>query len=72
MASVNYTQQELEGRAWHLHNVIAFMSEALPADSGTGLPVQSTLVELRTLSAELATAIGSAKQPAKTVQLLTR
>lgn len=71
MASANYTQQDLEGRAWHLHNVIAFMSEALPADSSTGLPVQSTLVVLRALSAELAAAISTADQPNKPIHLVS-
>jgi hypothetical protein len=33
--------------AWKLHNVLAFMVEALPTDTEDGLPTQCMLVELR-------------------------
>ncbi|KWF23426.1 hypothetical protein WL84_02985 [Burkholderia cenocepacia] len=41
--------------AWKLHNVLAFMVEAVPSDAPDGLPVQCMLADLRNDMDELAT-----------------
>ncbi|APD35652.1 hypothetical protein BOC60_12075 [Burkholderia pseudomallei] len=43
--------------AWKLHNMLAFMVEALPEDEPNGLPTRCALVELRQDMDELATSL---------------
>ncbi|WP_107152649.1 hypothetical protein [Trinickia symbiotica] len=48
---------DLASRAWNIHNITAFMSEALADDALGALPVRSTIFQLREMSSELALGI---------------
>ncbi|PMS32802.1 hypothetical protein B0G57_1216 [Trinickia symbiotica] len=45
---------DLASRAWNIHNITAFMVEALPDDALGALPVRSAICQLREMSSELA------------------
>lgn len=47
----------VSGQAWKIHNVLAFMAEALPDDTQENLPVRCTVADLRFDMNELATGL---------------
>ncbi|WP_155755345.1 hypothetical protein [Burkholderia multivorans] len=57
--------------AWKLHNVLAFMVEALDDDREGALPVRSTLIELRCDMDKLATSLQNLVWSASHAQELT-
>lgn len=38
---------EKSAHLWKIHNVLAFIVEALPDDTAAGLPLQNTLMDIR-------------------------
>lgn len=59
---------EKSALAWKMHNLLAFMVEALPDDEGDALPVQCTLIDLRNDMEQLATSLQDSMHHARYAQ----
>ena len=66
MAEADFTPQAtLESRlsnlcleAWNVHNILAFMEEAVPEDARDSLPIHGTLMFLKDMAHSLASKLG--------------